>query len=527
MLLRCEDLTIGYEGAPVLEGLNFGVSSGDYLYIVGENGITEPLPLNIHVRGDAPEWAVDDRLKAGNITMHMVARVMHNGEVAHDTEDILAAVGSGHRILGTAHVQQGATENDGLVYLTIYGDAATSGTPLAFEFFDASTGRILTKMPRHQTADGLVADTIRFQADTILGTATNPITLYAAGGEVQSVSLHKGWNWASTYVQPHQATVSELLNSIGSWEVGEAVELMTADGMAHLITYQAVYDPDTHAERYYWDNGDKTVEFDPTRMYRFFVKNDKNVYIAGENRSYENIRLHKGWNRIGYLAMANLPVATALADYTDAASNGDIIKSQSEFAVLNIDAQGNRTWKGTLTFLHNGEGYMLKRNADTECSFGYPFYISGSRYNQVKQQVHQAPLFRNTAGGSMNVIACTEGVELPEGCRLVAYDRSGQTCGVAQPDADGLFFLTVADTQDGSVGFYIEQDEEIIAATTLKIPYQADGVMGTLEEPTVISFERAEGLAGSGWYDISGRKLQGKPTRRGVYIHNGKKETIK
>ena len=127
----------------------------------------------------------------------------------------------------------------------------------------------------------------------------------------------------------------------------------------------------------------------------------------------------------------------------------------------------------------------------------------------------------------MNVIARTEGVELPEGCRLVAYDRSGQTCGVAQPDADGLFFLTVADTQDGSVGFYIEQDEEIIAATTLKIPYQADGVMGTLEEPTVISFERAEGLAGSGWYDISGRKLQGKPTRRGVYIHNGKKETIK
>ena len=38
MLLRCEDLTIGYEGAPVLEGLNFEVSSGDYLCIVGENG---------------------------------------------------------------------------------------------------------------------------------------------------------------------------------------------------------------------------------------------------------------------------------------------------------------------------------------------------------------------------------------------------------------------------------------------------------------------------------------------------------
>ena len=37
-LLACEDLTIGYEGAPVLEKLNFAVNAGDYLYIVGENG---------------------------------------------------------------------------------------------------------------------------------------------------------------------------------------------------------------------------------------------------------------------------------------------------------------------------------------------------------------------------------------------------------------------------------------------------------------------------------------------------------
>jgi hypothetical protein len=24
------------------------------------------------------------------------------------------------------------------------------------------------------------------------------------------------------------------------------------------------------------------------------------------------------------------------------------------------------------------------------------------------------------------------------------------------------------------------------------------------------------------WYDLSGRKLNGKPTKKGVYIHNGK-----
>ncbi len=36
--LTCSDLTLGYEGRPVLSGLNFTVNAGDYLCIVGENG---------------------------------------------------------------------------------------------------------------------------------------------------------------------------------------------------------------------------------------------------------------------------------------------------------------------------------------------------------------------------------------------------------------------------------------------------------------------------------------------------------
>ncbi|MCR5297031.1 MAG: ABC transporter ATP-binding protein [Clostridiales bacterium] len=36
--LTCSNLTLGYEGHVVLSGLNFSVSAGDYLCIVGENG---------------------------------------------------------------------------------------------------------------------------------------------------------------------------------------------------------------------------------------------------------------------------------------------------------------------------------------------------------------------------------------------------------------------------------------------------------------------------------------------------------
>ena len=36
--ITCEKLTVGYEGIPVVSGLDFAVGQGDYLCIVGENG---------------------------------------------------------------------------------------------------------------------------------------------------------------------------------------------------------------------------------------------------------------------------------------------------------------------------------------------------------------------------------------------------------------------------------------------------------------------------------------------------------
>ncbi len=37
-LLTCQDLSLGYEGKPILEHISFEVNAGDYLCIVGENG---------------------------------------------------------------------------------------------------------------------------------------------------------------------------------------------------------------------------------------------------------------------------------------------------------------------------------------------------------------------------------------------------------------------------------------------------------------------------------------------------------
>ena len=36
-----------------------------------------------------------------------------------------------------------------------------------------------------------------------------------------------------------------------------------------------------------------------------------------------------------------------------------------------------------------------------------------------------------------------------------------------------------------------------------------------------------EHSAAAGWYTLDGRKLDGKPTKKGLYIHNGNKLVIK
>ena len=515
---------------PIVLTISPYINIGDFeeiIYIVGENGMTEPLPLTIRVRGEAPDWAVDDELKRGNVTMHMVARVTIGDEIAHDTDDILTAVGTGHRTLGAAHVKQGTAENDGLVYMTIYNTAGANGTPVNFEFYDASTGRIHVVTPKNDSSPLMEESeaTLLFQADTILGTATNPVILTANWKEVQAVKLEKGWNWASTYVQPEEATVSDLLNGMGTWDAGDGLELLESNSRAYLLTYKF----DQQSNTCYWDNGDKTTQLNPKRMYRFYMKNPKTIYIAGENASFESITIHQGWNRIGYLSTMNLPIATALADYTDAASEGDIIKSQSEFAVLSIDAMGNRMWKGTLEYLRTGEGYMLRRQAATDYKFWYPYYSTGTKYNTAGTR--KAPIFRNTTGSSMNVIARVEDFDLKPGDRLVVYEGT-EVRGMAEIDSlftqdnAPLFFLSVgASEQD--LHFILERDGEPIATTTQSLTYVDNAVMGTLAQPTLIRFLPVDLLNGDGWYSLQGIRLQKKPTQKGVYIFNGKKVFVK
>ena len=489
------------------------INKGDYdevICLVGENGMSEPLPINISVRGEKPDWVVNDSTKRKNITMHLIARVEVDGNVAHDPNDLIAVYGPNHKLLGlgSIDVDNSNNANEALAYITVYNDTRDE-TPLRFQFFDASTGRIYVVNP--------VLNYISFKAEEIIGSTTDPVILKdAVNNEVQEIKLKQGWNWVSFYVKPQKGTVNELLNDATNWYAGDALEIIDREGTPQLITYMAT------EKGGMWDNGDMQLQINPRQMYRFFTHFKTTAYMAGEP-VFDTITVHGGWNRIGYISALNLPIGTAMADYTDQGTEGDIIKSQSEFAVLTKDASNVPTWKGTLKYLRSGEGYMLHHQGTNRIQFSYPMYTSSSRYSTF---THQAPLFDNHTGSSMNMIATVEGVELSQGDQLVAY-MGAEKVGVAEVDEDGRFFLNVSHGSIGQVTFAVEREGDIVAVAPTSVAYIADAVMGTFGEPTVINFIATDDIKGSGWYNIQGIKLNRRPTQSGVYIYNGKPVVIK
>jgi hypothetical protein len=63
-------------------------------------------------------------------------------------------------------------------------------------------------------------------------------------------------------------------------------------------------------------------------------------------------------------------------------------------------------------------------------------------------------------------------------------------------------------------------------AATIELPSSMKVVI-VAETTGITSMEDVRGKMSDAWYSLDGRKLQGKPTTKGMYIHNGRKEVVK
>lgn len=507
----------------VSDYINIGTYN-EQIALVGDNKMSEPLPITLRVRGDEPDWVVPDSLIQKNQTMMLVARVKIDGVVASSKEDILAAFDDNYRPLGMTHIEvnDNANANEALAYLTIYSDheADASLPKMTFRFFDASEGKVYSVKP----ADGKV---YAFANDAIIGTDVNPVILQNSYDYVQAIKLKKGWNWVSFNVIPKKGTtLGQFLNSISKWDNEDMIS--TVNGTkSEKYTCRATK---KNAIGQKWDQGDEVVAINPAQMYSIFSKSDKTIYLEGEfARRY--ITVHKNWNRIGFNSTINLPIAQALADYLEQAQVGDVVKSQDQFAIVSQTATG-LAWKGSLQYMEAGKGYMMKRLADSEVKFLYPLYFNDSRYSSTSETAAPKRSAVSTAT-TMNIVAAVEGVETEAGDKLVVFrdgDRMAEAELTIDDETQHLFYLNIgSDTNNNeALTFVLERDGETVAMTGSHISYAPNKVIGTPNQPTVINFVSIDQMPHDGrWYNVGGVLIGKKPTQNGVYIYNGKAVVVK
>jgi hypothetical protein len=497
---------VDYVTAKVSKDLNIGTYN-EIIYLTDEDGLSEPFYLNLTVEGETPEWAVSGDLLQKS--MNIIGQVYLYDELDTDTRDVVGAFDNEGVCHGIASISYDVKTGETGLYLTVY-DSISVDRPLNFRLWQYSTGReiVLTTKPA-----------ITFQESKILGTDT-PVRFDGGDSFVQYFRLYKGWNWVSFNILSEKLfNLNNLLKDM-SWTEGD---IITELGGKLTLTYQN--------NQWLASGSTKNVVISPKKSYAIKVQKPFTFPIGGtviKAKDERTITLKQGWNGIGYTPVANLSVETALSDYYDNAEDGDVIKSHTEFAYFTKTGNTGR-WRGSLQYMKPGEGYMMLRKATSEVKFTYPFVEPGTNFSEFSAQAASrsaAPQSRST----MTVSATVVGFDAEEGDRLIAYANGeavgAATVAVSGETADNTLYLSIAGDSPEGIWFAIEREGEIVASTSELMTFKANAVVGSPDEPTAISFVRAEYEDGK-WYTTNGLQLQNKPTRKGVYIFNGKKVVVK
>ena len=495
----------------ISKDINFGTYD-EVLYLRNDDGLVDPLALTIVKTPNEPDWSYN---KGQLRNMQICAQVKMADAIVNDKNNIIAAFDYNNNCLGTGHVTIDR-EGKPLLYLTIYGQIDAEHS-LQFRMWDSHTG-ITYKLSSPED--------IYYVPDTICGSYTQPVIFSTTAAITQEIELEPTWTWISLNVlSPLAGDINKLLKR-GKWIGGDQLK-----------------DPETK-EFYNYDRGtwyySKSGAQEPLdceRMYFLKSQTVQTLSIEGEmltEKADRTIDIHPGWNYIGYTPIVNVPLEEALADFYSKASEGDIIKSQDEFAYFH-KATG---WKGNLLYMKPGRGYMLYHSRSTTSpdsliTFTYPYKdaASGVKSKAFNNAQQDEPLFKNHKLTTMNMILRTEGVTAEAGDLLYAY-ADGELCGLAEAqDEDGLFYMSVGGEKASSITFTLERNGQLIGTAIDAATYKANTIEGTPDHPATLRFGITAATSAyepDVWYTVSGIRLgQNRPTTPGIYLRNGVKEAVR
>jgi hypothetical protein len=166
----------------------------------------------------------------------------------------------------------------------------------------------------------------------------------------QTDVLEVGWNWWSTYLD---ITLNDLKSALVAAMPGATNIVIKSQSNG-----QTTYNGST------W-RGQLTT-LDVTQMYRIKVQTSAELTLTGTriNPAEHPVTITSGTNWIGFPLGENKTLGNAFAGF---AVSGDVVKSQSGLSTFN-----GTTWRGGISSLEPGKGYIYKSNVQGTRTFTFP-----------------------------------------------------------------------------------------------------------------------------------------------------------
>ncbi|MFN4254118.1 MAG: LamG-like jellyroll fold domain-containing protein [Saprospiraceae bacterium] len=423
----------------------------------------EPLAVQCRVVCKDPNWQVN--AADWDYSMNFVVQLDIEGTVSEDIEDIVGAFVGGE-LRGTAKLRPVNLPGPTVKYeafLTVYSNGF-SGEAVEFRIWDASECLLY----------GEVLEAFTFEADGLEGSPQSPVVLHTNSQVLREIVLHPGWNWVSFNLAFPDASVSAALSSVN-------------DPSGDLLKSQTQFTQNTVGLGWLGS----LTGLGNTSMYQYRTADADTIDHVGAliDPTTVNIPVSAGWNWIGYLPQRPLTVGEALASLT--AFNGDLIKSQTEFAQY-VAGFG---WIGNLTYMSPPNGYLLKLSQAGTLTYpstgNRPLAVDGATQNSKPktqnsawtvnpaQFEHSQTLIGMLASDGANVT----GANFELGAFVNGECRGAATALWVEPLGVHLFFLTMYANTAGEPLVFKYHDGTSVRDLSETLFFSADASVGTVQEP--------------------------------------------
>lgn len=466
--------TIGPDSKTIITAIiDKDLSAGAYLenlYLQTDFGYDEKLQIKLRALAPEPDWAVDPT--TFNYSMNIIGKIKVDGKFSEDSYDKIAALCDG-KVRGSVNLVYNQEYQGYYAYLTLYSNSVY-GEKLEFKIWDASKGKILSATINS-------AESVTFKENDILGTLSIPVIFENTAVVEQELSLNKGWTWISLNVNdPNFRNIDALTKTLQL----ETNDRMLSHSPALLETY---YKNESTPIKSGWSGSiSSNGGLSSLKMYKVNFANKQSFNIKGNSVDILNweFPIKENWNWLPYPLSTNQPTNEALA-YFDA-SDGDVIKSQNLFAIFDPIIG----WKGTLTYLKSGVGYMIKSIKNQ--SFKYPGYLENSSRSS-SDLISKIDKNNNDSEISSKYFEYPETmnavVQLPEGFNeLLVYDNRGILKGNAfnqEVNNNDLCFITIYGDSSEYLALFVSDGLDKKAVTNT-FSFSRNDVLGTIAKPVVL-----------------------------------------